>query len=253
MNGMMNGKVALVTGGGTGIGRAAARLFAREGAIVVVANRTPDTGDETVRLVREAGGQASFVRTDVARADEVQRLIETIVERHGRLDCAFNNGGIDGRPAEVVACEEEDWDSIIDTNLKGTYLLMKHEIGQMLRQGGGSIVNMSSVTGFIVRPNRLAYNVSRHGVIGATKSAALEYARKGIRVNAVAPGSIRTAIFSRSTKGDPARERAYAEAHAVGRVGEPEEVAEAALWLLSDRASFVVGHTLLVDGGMTLS
>jgi NAD(P)-dependent dehydrogenase (short-subunit alcohol dehydrogenase family) len=250
---MLEGRVALVTGGGTGIGRAAARLFAREGAAVVVANRTPQTGEETVQLIVDEGGRASFVPTDVSRDDQVQRLIQTIVERHGRLDCAFNNGGIDGPPAEVVACEEADWDQIIGINLKGTYLLMKHEIRQMLTQGKGAIVNMASVTGFIVRPNRIAYNVSRHGVIGATKTAALEYARKGIRVNAVAPGSIRTAIYARSTRGDPQREKMYAEAHALGRIGEPQEVAEAALWLCSDRSSFVVGHTLLVDGGMTLS
>jgi NAD(P)-dependent dehydrogenase (short-subunit alcohol dehydrogenase family) len=250
---MVEGKVALVTGGGTGIGRAAALLFAREGATVVVANRTVETGEETVRLVTSGGGRASFVRTDVSREDQVERLIRTVVERHGRLDCAFNNGGIDGPPAEVVACKEEDWEQIVGINLKGTYLLMKHEIAQMLTQGGGAVVNMASVCGFIARPNRIAYNVSRHGVIGATKTAALEYARRGIRVNAVAPGSIRTAIYARSTRGDPAREKAYAEAHALGRIGEPEEVAEAALWLCSDRASFVVGHTMLVDGGMTLS
>ena len=252
MSGMLEGRVALVTGGGSGIGRASALLFAREGATVVVANRNADNGAETVRLVEKAGGRASFVQTDVSKDTEVERLVRTIVERHGRLDCAFNNGGIDGTPAEVVACKEDDWDEIVGTNLKGTYLLMKHEIAQMLKQGKGAIVNMSSVTGFIVRPNRLAYNVSRHGTIGATKTAALEYGRKGIRVNAVAPGSIRTAIFARSTKGDPVREKMYAEAHALGRVGEPEEVAEAALWLCSDRSSFVTGQTLLVDGGMTL-
>jgi len=179
-------------------------------------------------------------------------MINIIINKYGKLDCAFNNAGIDGEKNQIVECEEDDWDQIIDTNLKGTFLLMKYEIKHMLEQKKGSIVNMSSVCGVIVRPGRCAYNASRHGVIALTKTAALEYSKMGIRVNAIGSGSIRTNIFTRSTKNDPKLEKLYADAHPIGRVGEPHEVAEAALWLCSDRSSFVTGHTLMVDGGFTI-
>jgi NAD(P)-dependent dehydrogenase (short-subunit alcohol dehydrogenase family) len=174
------------------------------------------------------------------------------VDRYGSLDCAFNNAGIDGKKAPLVELEEEEWDEIVDINLKGTFLLLKYEIRQMLIQGKGAIVNMASVCSFMARPSRCAYNSSRHGVVGLTRSAALEYAAKGIKINAVAPGSIRTDIFYRSTRGDPALEKAYAAAHPIKRIGEPEEVAKAVLWLCSDDCSFVIGHTLLIDGGFLL-
>lgn len=247
----MDQKIALITGGGSGIGRAAAILFANEGAKVIVANRRIDNGNETVEMIQKAGGEAIFVQTDISKPEQVENLISTIVQKYGRLDCAFNNGGVDGKPAPIVDCEEEDWDMIIDINLKGTFLLMKYEIKQMLLQGYGSIVNMSSVCGTIARPNRCAYNASRHGVEGLTKTAALEYSSKGIRTNAVAPGSIKTDIFYRSTQGNLEKEKAYAQGHPIGRIGQPEEVAAAALWLCSDAASFVTGSILLVDGGMT--
>ncbi|MCK4797920.1 MAG: SDR family oxidoreductase [Spirochaetes bacterium] len=249
MGKILKKKIALITGGGSGIGRASALLFAQEGAKVIVANRRIEKGEETVNMIKEAGGEAIYIQTDVSKGNNVETLINKIINKYDRLDCAFNCGGIDGKPAPIVECEEEDWDEIIDINLKGTFLLMKYEIRQMLKQGYGSIVNMTSICGIIARPRRCAYNASRHGVIGLTKTAALEYAKKGIRVNAVGPGSIRTDIYVRSTKGDPEKEKKYAEAHPIGRVGEPSEVAEAALWLCSDKASFVVGHTLMVDGG----
>lgn len=248
---ILDGKIVLVTGAGSGIGRAAAVLFANEGAKVIVANRRIENGNETVEMIQNAGGEAIFIQTDVSKKEQVEILISTIIKKYGRLDCAFNNGGVDGKPASIVDCEEEDWDMIIDINLKGTFLLLKYEIKQMLFQGYGSIVNMSSICGTIARPNRCAYNASRHGVDGLTKTAAIEYSNKGIRVNAVAPGSIRTDIFYRSTKGNPEKEKIYAEGHPIGRIGEPEEVAAAALWLCSDAASFVTGSILYVDGGVT--
>jgi NAD(P)-dependent dehydrogenase (short-subunit alcohol dehydrogenase family) len=251
MDKTMKGKIALITGGGSGIGRAAALLFAREGATVVVANRRVENGNETVRLIGDEGGEAIFIQADISKKDDVQSLITSIIERYGKLDYAFNNGGVDGKPAAIVDCEEEDWDYIVDINLKGTFLLMKYEIRQMLKQGYGSIVNMSSICGTVARPNRCAYTASRHGIEGLTKVAAIEYSSKGIRINAVAPGSIRTDIFYRSTKGNPEKEKYYASGHPIGRVGEPEEAAQAALWLCSDAASFVIGHTLMVDGGFT--
>jgi NAD(P)-dependent dehydrogenase (short-subunit alcohol dehydrogenase family) len=198
------------------------------------------------------GGEATFIQTDISRQQMVKELVERSVARYGTLDCAFNNAGIDGKKAPLVELEEHEWDEIININLKGTFLLMKYEIKQMLAQGRGAIVNMASVCSFVARPSRCAYNSSRHAVVGLTRSAALEYAAKGIKINAVAPGSIRTDIFYRSTKGDPSLEKAYAEAHPIKRIGEPREVAEAVLWLCSDSCSFVDGHTLVIDGGFLL-
>lgn len=252
MSGLLKDKIALITGAGSGIGRASAILFAREGAKVIVANRRIEKGEETVKLICDEGNEAIFIQTDVSKKDDVKILIEKIVERYKRLDCAFNCGGIGGNPAEIVDCKEEDWDEIIDINLKGTYFLMKYEIRQMLKHGKGAVVNMSSVGGVVGRVKRGAYIATRHGVTGLTKTAAIEYSKHGIRVNAVGPASIRTDIYYNSTKGDPDKEKLYASLHPIGRIGEPEEVAEAALWLCSDRSSFVMGHTLLVDGGATI-
>jgi NAD(P)-dependent dehydrogenase (short-subunit alcohol dehydrogenase family) len=243
------GRVAIVTGGGSGIGRAAALRFGRDGGRVAIAGRNESRGEETVRMVEAAGGLAFFLKTDVSRESEVAGLVGETVRRFGRVDCAFNNAGIDGKKAALIDMEEADWDEIVDTNLKGTFFLLKHETRQMLAQGGGAIVNMASVCSFVARPSRCAYNSSRHAVVGLTKSAALEYADRGVRVNAVAPGSIRTDIFKRSTGGNPAMEKAYADAHPAKRIGEPEEIAEAVHWLCSASASFVIGHTLVVDGG----
>jgi NAD(P)-dependent dehydrogenase (short-subunit alcohol dehydrogenase family) len=250
--GIEPGKVALVTGGGSGIGRAAALAFAREKALVALAGRDERKGGETVSMIEASGGSAFFLKTDVAKESDVKRLVDETVSRYGRLDYAFNNAGIDGRKAELIDLAEAEWDEIVDINLKGTFLLLKHEIIQMLAQGKGAIVNMASVCSFVARPSRCAYNASRHGVVGLTRSAALEYASRGIRVNAVAPGSVNTDIFRRSTGGDPAREKAYADAHPIRRIGEPEEIAESVLWLCSDSASFVIGHVLVADGGFLL-
>lgn len=250
--GIEPGKVALVTGGGSGIGRAAALAFAKEKARVALAGRDERKGGETVSMIEASGGTAFFLKADVSKEADVKRLVDETVSRYGSLDYAFNNAGIDGRKAELIDLAAAEWDEIVDINLKGTFLLLKHEIIQMLAQGKGAIVNMASVCSFVARPSRCAYNASRHGVVGLTRSAALEYASRGIRVNAVAPGSVNTDIFRRSTGGDPAREKAYADAHPLKRIGEPEEIAESVLWLCSDSASFVVGHVLVADGGFLL-
>jgi NAD(P)-dependent dehydrogenase (short-subunit alcohol dehydrogenase family) len=244
------GKVALVTGGASGIGRACARLFAKEGASVVVSDVALEGGQETVRLIEEDGGQASFVEADVSKAAEVEALVGRALEAYSRLDYAFNNAGIEGRMATNTAdYPEEDWDRVIAVNLKGVWLCMKHEITQMLRQGGGSIVNNSSVEGLVGLPGTSAYAASKHGVVGLTKTAALEYAQSGIRVNAVCPGLIRTPMVERYSRGDAEIEAQFASVEPVGRMGSAEEVAEAVVWLCSEAASFVTGHAMAVDGG----
>ena len=246
-----SGKVALVTGGASGIGRACAQLFAREGASVVVSDVALEGGQQTVRLIEEDGGEASFVEADVSKAAQVEALVGRTVEIYGRLDYAFNNAGIEGRMATNTAdYPEEDWDRVIAVNLKGVWLCMKHEIPQMLSQGGGSIVNNSSVEGLVGLEGTSAYAASKHGVVGLTKTAALEYAQSGIRVNAVCPGLIRTPMVERYSRGDAEIEAQLAASlEPVGRMGSPEEVAEAVVWLCSEAASFVTGHAMAVDGG----
>lgn len=250
MPGHMQGRVALVTGGSSGIGRATALAFAREGAKVVVGDVLVDGGRETVRLITDAGGEAVFVRTDVANPYEVQALVDEAVQRYGRLDYAFNNAGIEGTMAPTAECSEENWDRTIDINLKGVWLCMKAEIPQMLTQGGGAIVNTASVAGLVGFPNLPAYCASKGGVVQLTKAAALEYARMGIRINAVCPGVIRTPMVERVTGGNPETEAQFTALEPVGRMGTPEEVAEAVVWLCSDAASFVTGHAMVVDGGL---
>lgn len=243
-------KVALVTGGASGIGRACAQLFAREGASVVVSDVALEGGHETVRLIEEGGGEASFVEVDVSDAAEVEALIGRTVQAHGHLDYAFNNAGIEGSMATNTAdYSEEDWDRVIAVNLKGVWLCMKHEIAQMIRQGGGSIVNNSSVEGLVGLEGTSVYAASKHGVVGLTKTAALEYAQSGIRVNAVCPGLIRTPMVERYSGGDPEIEAQFATVEPVGRMGSAEEVGEAVVWLCSEAASFVTGHAMAVDGG----
>jgi NAD(P)-dependent dehydrogenase (short-subunit alcohol dehydrogenase family) len=250
--GLLENKVTIITGGGSGIGRASALLFAKEGAKVVIAGRRTEKLEETINMIKNQKGEAAYIQTDISKKDQVINLINYTIEKYNKIDCAFNCGGIDGKKATIDETEEEEWNKIIDINLKGTFLLLKYEIKQMLKQGYGTIVNMESVCSVIGRPGRCAYNASRHGVSGLTKTAAIEYANKGIRINAVAPGSIKTDIYHRSTKGDTELEKAYAKSHPIGRVGEPEEVAAAVLWLCTDAASFVIGHTLFVDGGFTI-
>jgi len=245
----LQGKVAIVTGGTSGIGRGAAVLFARAGARVVVAGRREDAGRETIDLVRAAGSEGLFVRTDVAQAAQVEALVRKTVEKYGRLDVAFNNAGVEGKWTPIVEQTEEDWDSTIDINLKGTWLCLKYEIRQMLRQGGGgAIVNMASVAGLIGTAGAATYCASKHGVMGLTKTAALETARAGIRVNVVCPAVIETPMGERLF-GDPDFGKFALGLHAIGRFGKPEEVAEAVLWMCSDRASYMTGQSLAVDGG----
>ncbi|MCE2488127.1 MAG: SDR family oxidoreductase [Desulfurellaceae bacterium] len=246
MAGLVEGKVALVTGGGSGIGRQACLVFAREGAQVVVCDVAVEGGEETVGQIEQAGGQATFIRADVAQAAEVEALVAKTVETYGRLDCAYNNAGIAGRTARVADDSEQNWERILAINLKGVWLCLKYEIAHMLTQGGGAIVNTASDAGLIGLRRAGAYVASKHGVVGLTKTAALEYAKANIRVNAVCPGPIDTPMLREAS------ERvidAMATAQPNGRLGQPREIAEAAVWLCSDAASFVTGHPMPVDGG----
>jgi NAD(P)-dependent dehydrogenase (short-subunit alcohol dehydrogenase family) len=244
----LKGKVALVTGGTSGIGREAAVLFAKTGAKVVVAGRRENEGNETIDLIRAAGGDGLFVKSDVSRAGEVAALVQKTVEKFGRLDVAFNNAGIEGNWVPIVEQSEEDWDRTIDINLKGVWLCLKYEIRQMLKQGGGVIVNMASVAGWIGSAGAATYCASKHGVIGLTKAAALETARNGIRVNVVCPAVIETPMGERLF-GAPDMKKYALGFHPIGRFGTPMEVAEAVLWMCSDRASFMTGQSLILDGG----
>jgi NAD(P)-dependent dehydrogenase (short-subunit alcohol dehydrogenase family) len=249
MTAELQGKVGLVTGGTSGIGRDTAILFARAGAKVVVAGRRAAEGDETLELVRAAGGDGLFVKTDVSKAAEVEALMQKVVEKFGRLDVAFNNAGIEGVWVPIVRQSEEDWDRTLDINLKGVWLCLKYELRQMLKQGGGgAIVNMSSVTGLIGSAGAAAYSASKHGVIGLTKSAALETAKNGIRVNAVCPAVVETPMEKRLF-GAPAVHKNVLSCHPIGRFGKPTEIAEAVVWMCSDRASFMTGQSLILDGG----
>jgi NAD(P)-dependent dehydrogenase (short-subunit alcohol dehydrogenase family) len=245
----LRGKVAIVTGGTSGIGRDAALLFAKSGAKVVVAGRREVEGKETIDLVQAAGGEGLFVKTDVSRAADVDLLVRKTVEKFGRLDIAFNNAGIEGSLSPIAEQSEEDWDRTIDINLKGIWLCLKYEIQQMLKQGGGgAIVNMASVAGLIGSSGFATYCASKHGVMGLTKSAALETARNGIRVNVVCPAVIETPMGERIFGGPEIRPYAIG-LHPIGRFGKPMEVAEAVVWMCSDRASFMTGQSLVLDGG----
>jgi NAD(P)-dependent dehydrogenase (short-subunit alcohol dehydrogenase family) len=249
MAGRLAGKIALVTGGASGIGRATALTFAREDAQVIVADRSVDGGEETVQMVKAAGREALFVKTDVSQATEVEGLIKQAVATYGRLDCAFNNAGIEGVWVQTADCTEENWDRTLTINLKGVWLCLKYEIPQMLTQGGGAIVNNASLAGLVGAATLPAYVASKHGVVGLTKTAALEYAKAGIRVNAVCPGIIRTPMGDRVIQAYPQTADAMLAQEPIGRWGTPEEVAEAVVWLCSDAASFVTGHAMAVDGG----
>jgi NAD(P)-dependent dehydrogenase (short-subunit alcohol dehydrogenase family) len=246
------GKVALVTGGGSGIGRATALAFAREGAQVVIGNRNVERGEETVSMIRKAGGTASFKRTDVLIAAEIEALVDHAVKTYGRLDMAFNNAGTEGEAQPtLVEQTEANFDAVMGINVKGVWLSMKYEIPQMLEQGGGAIVNCSSVAGVIGFPGIAIYVASKHAVIGLTKTAALEYSAQGIRINAVNPAVIDTEMVDRITEGMNMKKDDLTTFHPIGRIGRVEEVAEAVLWLCSGKASFVTGHSLIIDGGFT--
>ena len=250
MQGRVQGKVALVTGGASGIGRATALVFAREGAKVVVSDIVIAGGEETVALIKAAGGEAQFMKADVAKPAEVEALIAKMVAAYGRVDCAFNNAGIEGTMTSTLECTEENFDRTIAINLKGVWLCMKAEIAQMLKQGSGAIVNTASVAGLVGFQGLSAYVASKHGVVGLTKTAALEYAKSGIRINAVCPGVIQTPMVERLFQSSPQAGEAIAAMEPVGRLGKPEEIAEAAVWLCSDAASFVTGLPMAVDGGL---
>jgi NAD(P)-dependent dehydrogenase (short-subunit alcohol dehydrogenase family) len=247
-----DGKVALVTGGGSGIGRATALAFAREGAQVVIGNRNVQRGEETVQMIRDAGGKASFRRTDVSIAANVEALVDHAVATYGRLDIAFNNAGTEGdMQPTLIDQTEANFDAVMDINVKGVWLSMKYEIPRMLEQGGGAIVNCSSVAGVIGFPGIGIYVASKHAVIGLTKTAALEYSAQGIRINAVNPAVIDTEMVDRLTDGMNMKKDDLTTFHPIGRIGRVEEVAEAVLWLCSGKASFVTGHSLIIDGGFT--
>lgn len=251
MSDEMMGKVALVTGGSTGIGRAAALAFASKGAhVVVVADKSVEGGESTVRDIKKLGGDGKFVKSDVSKPSEVASMVDVAVETYGRLDFAFNNAGIEAVQKPIHEYPEDIWNNVLNVNLTGVWLCMKYEIRQMLKNGGGALVNNASVLGISGYPNGSPYVAAKHGVVGITKSVALEYATKGIRINAVCPGFIETDLVKRS--GMKENDELYdmvKSLHPMNRLGTPEEVAKATLWLCSDDASFITGHALFVDGG----
>jgi len=252
-NGSCTGKVAFVTGAASGIGRAAALAFARQGAGVIAADVSEEANQETARLIQKEGARAIAVRCDVTRTENVKAALAKAVEVFGRLDFAFNNAGVEPKKLAATAeLEEEEWNRIIDINLLGVFLCMKHEIPLILKQGGGAIVNTSSGAGVIGIKGSPAYTAAKHGVIGLTRAAALDYAAQNIRVNAVCPGYIDTPMMSRYTGDTPqGRAKVIAE-EPVGRMGKPEEIAAAVMWLCSDAAAFMVGHAMVIDGGQTV-
>jgi len=243
------GKVAIVTGGSAGIGRVIALAFARHGASVAVADVNVEGGEETVRLIREAGGKAVVVRTDVSKEEDVRDLVAFTVDQYGKLDFACNNAGIEGAQLPIAELPTERWDQAVAVNLTGVFQCLKYELRQMLKQGSGAIVNIASVAAFIGTPARAGYVATKHGIMGLTKTAALEVATKGIRVNAVAPGLVNAGLTDAAPK--EFIQMALA-AQPIGRMAEAEEIAAAVLWLCSDAASFVLGHTLAVEGGFII-
>lgn len=246
---MLENKVALVTGAAMGIGEATALAFAKEGAKVVVSDTSPK-GEEVVALIRKEGGEARFIAADVSKPSEVKALVEGTVKAFGRLDVAFNNAGIGGEQAPTADMTEEGWAKTLSINLSGVFYCMKYELAQMLQQGGGAIVNNASILGTVGFAGAAAYVAAKHGVLGLTKTAALEYATRGIRVNAVCPGFIETPMLSAAGLLQNKDTRAMLEGlHALNRLGQPDEVAQAVVFLASERASFITGHPLLVDGG----
>jgi len=248
---LLENKIALVTGGAAGIGRAAALAYAREGASVVVSDVNDVGGDQTVALITRAGGRAAYQHCNVASADEVTALIAAAVTLYGRLDCAFNNAGVGGTLERLHEKSEDEWERVISVNLKGVWLCMKAEITQMLKQRSGVIVNMASVAGLIGFPRGGIYSASKHGVVGLTRSAALEYARRGIRVNAVCPAFTDTAMVQDMFETAPPMAASTIEGNPMQRLGTPEEIAESVVWLCADTASFINGHLLTLDGGLT--
>ncbi len=251
MSGNFNGKVAIVTGGGSGIGLATAKAFAEQGAKVVIAEITAKNGEDAAKAINDAGGTAMFVHTDVGKAESVAALVEKTVAAYGRLDIAVNNAGIDPEVVPDADWDEGVFDRIQNVNLKGVFLCMKYEIAQMLKNGGGRIVNVASIAGISAVGNKPSYTASKHGVVGMTKAAALQYARRGIRINAMCPGGVDTPISDQNHKGDQAFIDRMADAHPIGYVSQPSEIAAGILFQCSDGASFMIGHPMVLDGGLT--
>jgi NAD(P)-dependent dehydrogenase (short-subunit alcohol dehydrogenase family) len=243
------GKTAIVTGASYGIGRATAVMFAIRGANVVLADWIEDPAHETVDAIKAAGGSCVFVKCDVSKSEDVDRLVQKTIDTYGRLDFAFNNAGVEGINAVAHECSEDNWDRTIAINLKGVWLCMRAQIPHMLRNGSGVIVNCASIAGLRGFSGLPAYVASKHGVVGLTKAAALDYAAKGLRINVVCPGVIHTPMVDRVTHGDPGVEKQYAAMEPLGRMGKPEEIADAVMWLCADGAAFVTGVALPVDGG----
>ncbi|MEH1835757.1 MAG: SDR family oxidoreductase [Nostoc sp.] len=249
MTGQFEGKVALVTGASSGIGRATAIAFASAGSKVVVASRRLAESEETVRLIKETGGEAIFVKTDVSNAAEVEALVNKTVKTYGRLDCACNNAGIGGNPGLITDdMSEEDWDRLVNVNFKGTWLCLKYEIRAMLKQNSGAIVNVASVGAVVGVPGYAIYSATKGAVITLTRTAAIEYAKSGIRVNVVSPGATETDMLA-SLPVDLIAQ--LPTAHPIGRIGKPEEIAKTVVWLCSDATSFITGHNMMIDGGYT--
>jgi NAD(P)-dependent dehydrogenase (short-subunit alcohol dehydrogenase family) len=250
--GSFEGKVALITGGTSGIGRVAAIAFAKEGARVVVTGRREKEGAETVQLIKSDGGEGFFIKSDVSKEADVKEMVEKVMQAYGHLNYAFNNAGIEQLPTPFAEQAEETFDQIMNINVKGVWLSMKYEIPEMLKNGGGAIVNCASIAGLIGFPGIPIYIASKHAVLGLTKSVALEYAKSGIRINAVSPAAIETDMFERFVKGDEGVREYLKAMHPIGRSGKPEEIASAVLYLCSDGASFITGQSLAVDGGFTV-
>ncbi|MCF7810112.1 SDR family oxidoreductase [bacterium] len=245
----MTNKVAIVTGGSSGIGKATAFAFVNEGAKVVIAGRTEETGEQVIRTIKETGGEAMWVKTDVTQASQVEAMVSETVDKYGRLDYAFNNAGSGGKGGWIAELQEEDWNATIDGFLKSVWLCMKYEIPAMLETGTGAIVNNSSVDGQRGFPCDPVYSAAKHGVIGLTKSSAMQYAEKNIRINAVCPGWIQTPPVEQILEHNPDAIKGMLQHQPIRRLGKPEEVAQAVMWLCSDKASLVIGTAMAVDGG----
>ncbi|WP_208278365.1 SDR family oxidoreductase [Massilia oculi] len=245
------GKVVLVTGAASGIGRAIALAFGRAGASVVVADVSIDGGHATAAMIVENGGKALFVQSNVTRAGDVEALVEKTINYYGRLDFAINNAAVEEERQLLADADDEQFDRIMNVNVKGVWLCMKYQLRQMLKQGHGAIVNMAGIAGLVGSPNHAIYGASKHAVVGLTKSAAAEYAREGIRVNVLCPAAVKTPMLARAFERDPGIEKKLKAAHPMGRFAEAGEVAQAALWLCSDMASYINGHEMVVDGGFT--
>jgi NAD(P)-dependent dehydrogenase (short-subunit alcohol dehydrogenase family) len=251
--GKMQDKVILITGGSSGMGHATAVLFAKEGARVVIASRGEDRGKEALQEIKRLGGEGLFVKADVSKEDQVEAMVDKTVSEYGHLDFAFNNAGVEGKGARLAKETMDMWNNIMDINLKGVWLCMKYEILQMLKQGGGVIVNNSSTSGLGGAPRLTIYSASKHGVIGLTKGAALEYISDNIRINAICPGIIKTPMHDERLETTPGLEKIMLSMIPMGRFGKPEEVASAVMWLCSDDAAYVTGSTFLMGGGQAVS